>query len=137
MRIAVLVLTMLITGCMSESYVDEVIDIKEDLTLSSNVYKTKFTLATPGVVVDGGGHTIDGRCNTDCVGLVIAADNVVVRNVTIRGFDVFVLRTWMLLITFSTVFSLIRMPAALSAEIARYLTTVQWVYILSTTPMVL
>jgi len=87
MRFAVLVLTMLIAGCMSESYVDETIDVTDNLTLSSNVYKTKYTLATPGVVVDGGGFTINGRCNTDCVGLVIAADNVVVRNVTIRGFD--------------------------------------------------
>ena len=78
----------LLTGCLAEPmFVDEVVSITENITLDSDVLKTRFVTTTPGIVIDGSGYTIDGRCNTDCIGLVIAADNVTVRNVTVTGFD--------------------------------------------------
>jgi len=72
MRLFILAVPLLAAGCLSDpQFVDTTTDVS----------------STPGVVLDGNGYTIDGQCNTDCVGLVISADNVVVRNVTIRGFD--------------------------------------------------
>ncbi len=88
MRLTMLAVPLLLAGCLSDyDYVNDIVDVTEDLTLNSEVLKTKYNLATPGVVLEGNGNTINGKCNTDCVGLVISADNVVVRNVTITGFD--------------------------------------------------
>ncbi len=88
MRLLLLAVPLLLAGCLSDyDYVDETVDVTDNLTLNSDVVKTKYNLSTPGVVLEGNGNTIDGKCNTDCVGLVISADNVVVRNVTITGFD--------------------------------------------------
>jgi len=88
MRLFILAVPLFAAGCFSDpQFVDTTTDLSDNLSLESDVLKTKFTLSTPGVVLDGNGYTIDGQCNMDCVGLVISADNVVVRNVTIRGFD--------------------------------------------------
>ena len=66
---------------------DRTINVTENMTLTEDVLKTKFRFTTPNVVLDGQGRTIDGDCNTDCIGFAIAADNVVVRNVTLKRFD--------------------------------------------------
>ena len=78
----------LLTGCLAEPmFVDEIVSVTENITLDSDVLKTRYVVTTAGVVIDGSGYTINGRCNTDCIGLSIAADNVTVRNVTVTGFD--------------------------------------------------
>lgn len=88
MRFWILAVPLLVAGCLSDyKYVNETIDVSSNLTLDSDVVKTKYTFSTPGVVLDGNGHMINGDCNTSCIGLVISADNVVIRNVTITGFD--------------------------------------------------
>jgi len=88
MRLLLLAVPLFITGCLSNhSYVDEEIEITENLSLDADVLKTKYKISVPGVVLDGNGLTIDGKCNTHCIGLTIAADNVVVKNITITGFD--------------------------------------------------
>ena len=88
MRLLLAVIPLCLAGCLSDyEYVSETINVTSNLTLDGDVSKTKYALATPGVVLEGNGYTIDGQCNKDCVGLVISADNVVVRNVTITGFD--------------------------------------------------
>ena len=78
---------LLITGCAEKEHVDETIDVISNLTLSDDIRKTKYNVNRPGVVFDGNGHTIDGICNTDCIGLSINASNVTVRNLTISRFD--------------------------------------------------
>ena len=88
MRFIFLVLPFLLAGCLSDTrYVDETVDVTQNMTLTEDVLKTKFRFTTPNVVLDGGGHTIDGNCNTECIGFAIAADNVVIRNVTLKQFD--------------------------------------------------
>lgn len=88
MRLLLLAAPLLLAGCFSDfSYVNETVVVTEDITLTEDVRKTKYRFNTPNVVLDGQGRTIDGQCNTACVGLVITADNVVVRNLTLRGFD--------------------------------------------------
>ena len=88
MRFLFLVLPLFLAGCFSDfRYVDETINVTENMTLTEDVLKTKFRFTTPNVVLDGQGRTIDGDCNTDCIGFAIAADNVVVRNVTLKRFD--------------------------------------------------
>ena len=88
MRFLFLVLPVFLAGCFSDfRYVDETINVTENMTLTEDVLKTKFRFTTPNVVLDGQGRTIDGDCNTDCIGFAIAADNVVVRNVTLKRFD--------------------------------------------------
>ncbi|OED38588.1 hypothetical protein AB833_18810 [Chromatiales bacterium (ex Bugula neritina AB1)] len=78
---------LVIGGCATKEYVNESITLAEDHLLDADVLKTKYTINAAGVVLDGNGYTIDGRCNTDCIGLTINANNVTVRNVTITGFD--------------------------------------------------
>ena len=88
MRFLFLVLPLFLAGCFSDfRYVDETINVTENMTLTEDVLKTKFRFTTPNVVLDGQGRTIDGDCNTDCIGFAIAADNVVIRNVTLKRFD--------------------------------------------------
>jgi len=88
MRFLFLVLPVFLAGCFSDfRYVDETINVTENMTLTEDVLKTKFRFTTPNVVLDGQGRTIDGDCNTDCIGFAIAADNIVVRNVTLKRFD--------------------------------------------------
>jgi len=88
MRYLLPVLPFLLTGCLSDfRYVDETVDVTENMTLTEDVLKTKFRFNTPNVVLDGQGRTIDGNCNTQCIGFSITADNVVVRNVTLKRFD--------------------------------------------------
>lgn len=88
MRILALAAPLLLAGCLSDPrFVNETIDVAQDITLSADVYKTKYRFTTPNVIFDGQGYTLDGDCNTDCVGLVIAADNVVIRNLTLKRFD--------------------------------------------------
>jgi len=88
MRFIFLVLPLVLAGCLSDfRYVEETFDVTEDVTLTEDVLKTKFKFNTPNVVLDGQGRTIDGDCNTECIGFAITADNVVVRNVTLKGFD--------------------------------------------------
>ena len=77
----------LLSGCAEKEYVNETIDVTTNLSLDGNVTKTKYNINRPGVVIDGNGYTIDGICNTDCIGLSINANNVTVRNVTIKRFD--------------------------------------------------
>lgn len=87
-RLIVLAAVLILGGCATDHrFVDGTIVVTEDLTLDADVLRTNFRLNTPNVVLDGQGHTLDGNCNTDCVGLVITADNVVVRNLTLRRFD--------------------------------------------------
>jgi parallel beta-helix repeat protein len=74
-------------GCAQKEYVNETIDIVADYAFDGDVTKTKYRVNRPGVVIEGNGHTIDGICNTQCVGLTINADNVTVRNLTIKRFD--------------------------------------------------
>lgn len=74
-------------GCAEKEYVNESISITSNYTLNEDVRKTKFSVDVPGVVFEGNGYVIDGICNTDCIGLHINADNVTVRNVTIKRFD--------------------------------------------------
>jgi len=78
---------LLLTACSTQTFVDESITIKENLTLDADVTKTNYLVNGPGVVIEGNGHVIDGDCNTECIGLVINADNVTVRNLTITRFD--------------------------------------------------
>jgi len=88
MRFIFLVLPFFLAGCLSDvRYVDETVDVTENITLTEDVLKTKFRFNTPNVVLDGQGRTIDGNCNTECIGFSITADNVVVRNVTLERFD--------------------------------------------------
>lgn len=88
MRYLALAVLLFLTGCATDfRFVNETIDVDQNITLNDDVYKTKYRFTTPNVVFDGQGHTIDGDCNTDCVGLVIAADNVVIRNLTLKRFD--------------------------------------------------
>ena len=88
MRFLFLVLPVFLAGCFSDfRYVDETINVTENMTLTEDVLKTKFRFTTPNVVLDGQGRTIDGDCNTKCIGFAIAADNVVIRNVTLKRFD--------------------------------------------------
>lgn len=87
MRFALIASILLLAACSSPEYVDESITLRDDLSLSENVTKTKYTVSAPGVVIDGNGHVIDGICNTDCIGLTINANNVTVRNLTITRFD--------------------------------------------------
>lgn len=88
MRFLVLAASLVLVGCATDHrYVNETIDVDQSITLTEDVYKTKYRFTTPNVVFDGQGHTLDGDCNTDCVGLVIAADNVVIRNLTLQRFD--------------------------------------------------
>jgi|GEM_PF-4178968 len=88
MRVLLLAAPFLLAGCLSDpTFVNETVDVTENLTLTTDVLKTKYRLDTPNVVFDGQGMTINGDCNTDCVGISITGDNVVVRNLTIRGFD--------------------------------------------------
>lgn len=77
----------LLQGCAEKEYVNEMIDITGDYSFSESVTKTKYRVAKAGVVIDGNNHTIDGICNTDCIGLVIHADNVTVKNLTIKRFE--------------------------------------------------
>ena len=63
----------LLTGCLAEPmFVDEVVSVNENITLDSDVLKTRYVVTTAGVVIDGSGYTINGRCNTDCIGLVLS-----------------------------------------------------------------
>lgn len=78
---------LLLAGCAEKEYINETIDVVSDLSLVENVTKTKYNLNRPGLVFDGNGYTIDGICNTQCVGLTINANNVTVRNLTIKRFD--------------------------------------------------
>lgn len=78
---------LLLAGCANKQYVDESIALTDNLTLNEDVLKTKYTIKRAGIVLDGNGHTINGQCNTDCIGLTINANNVTVKNVTITGFD--------------------------------------------------
>jgi hypothetical protein len=79
--------TLFLTACNDLRYVNESITITDDFSFTDDVAKTKYTVTQPGVVVEGNGFTIDGDCNTDCIGLTIVADDVTVRNLTIRNFD--------------------------------------------------
>ncbi|MEM7260302.1 MAG: right-handed parallel beta-helix repeat-containing protein, partial [Pseudomonadota bacterium] len=65
----------------------ETIDITANYVFNSDVSKTNYRVNHPGAVVEGNDYVIDGNCNTQCVGLTINADNVVVRNLTIKRFD--------------------------------------------------
>jgi len=76
-----------LAACAEQRFVNESITITDNFVFTDNVAKTKYTVTRPGVVVDGNGFTIDGDCNTDCIGLTVVADNVTVRNLTIRNFD--------------------------------------------------
>ncbi len=88
MRLLLLPIVLFLTACSSDPrFVNETIELTANLTLDADVLKTKYRVSTPNIVFDGQGHTIDGDCNTDCVGLVISADNVVVRNLTVARFD--------------------------------------------------
>lgn len=88
MRFLILAVPLVLAACASDyRYVNEIVDVTSDVTLNADVLKTKYRINTPNVVFDGRGQTINGDCNTACVGMVITADNVVIRNVTITGFD--------------------------------------------------
>ncbi len=88
MRYFVLAAALFLAGCASDyRYVNETVDVDQNITLDADVYKTKYLFNTPNVVFDGQGYTLDGNCNTDCVGLVISANNVVIRNLTLKRFD--------------------------------------------------
>jgi len=76
----------LLSACEIKT-VNESLYLTDNLTLDGNLEKTKIRVDSPGVVIDGKGFVIDGDCNTECIGLVVNADNVTVRDVTIRGFD--------------------------------------------------
>ncbi len=76
-----------LAACNDQRFVDESITITEDFTFTGDVAKTKYIVTEPGVVVEGNGFTINGDCNTDCIGLTVVADDVTVRNLTIRNFD--------------------------------------------------
>lgn len=87
-RLLILAASLSIAGCASDHrFVDETIVVTQDLALDGDVFKTNFRFNTPNVVFDGQGHTLDGDCNIECMGLVILADNVVVRNLILRRFD--------------------------------------------------
>ena len=79
--------SILLAACNDVRYVNESVTITDDFSFTDHVAKTKYTVTQPGVVVEGNGFTIDGDCNTDCIGLTVVADNVTVRNLTIRNFD--------------------------------------------------
>ncbi len=85
--LACLIFAAVLQGCAEKEYVNETIDITGNYTFDGNVSKTKYRVNHPGAVIDGNGHTIDGICNTQCIGLTINADNVTVRNLTIKRFD--------------------------------------------------
>ena len=87
LHIAMVTLFGLLQGCAEKEYVSETVDITSNYALTDNVTKTKFNVNVPNVVIDGNGYTIDGICNTNCIGMSINADNVVVKNLTIKRFD--------------------------------------------------
>lgn len=74
-------------GCAEKEYVNETIDVTGNFTFTDSVNKTQYRINRPGIVIEGNGHTIDGICNTDCIGLSINANNVTVRNLTVKRFD--------------------------------------------------
>ncbi len=87
LKISLTLSLILLAGCAEKEYVNEQIDITSNYSFSENVTKTKYRINQPGVVIEGNGHTIDGICNTDCIGLAVNANNVTVRNLTIMRFD--------------------------------------------------
>ncbi len=86
-RLMLIAVLPFLAACAEQRFVNESITITEDFTFTDHVAKTKYTVTEPGVVVEGNGFTINGDCNTDCIGLTVVADNVTVRNLTIRNFD--------------------------------------------------
>lgn len=86
-RISLALGLIILTGCAEKEYVTDTIDVTSNLSFDANVSKTNYRVNRPGLVVEGNGHTIDGICNTDCIGLTINANNVTVRNLTIKRFD--------------------------------------------------
>lgn len=85
--VACLLLAGFLQGCAEKKYVNETIDITSNYVFEGDVTKTKFRVNQPGAVIEGNDYIVDGNCNTNCVGLTINADNVVVRNLTIKRFD--------------------------------------------------
>lgn len=85
--LSIVATSLTLTACDDMRYVNESITITENYTFTDHVAKTKYIVTQPGVVIEGNGFTIDGDCNTDCIGLTVVADNVTVRNLTIQNFD--------------------------------------------------